>query len=132
MYDKGKVIVGLVVFLGFATFPFYNNIGKKSAVPEPNLKTPVIEQMVVKKCIEPKEIMRGEHMQILNQWRDTVVREGERKKMTIGGVEIDTSLQKGCLHCHSNKKKFCDACHNYLSVKPYCWDCHFDPKERDV
>jgi len=132
MYDKGKVIVGLVVFLGFASFPFYNNIGKKSAVPEPNLKTPVINQMFVKKCIEPKEAMRGEHMQILDTWRDEAIREGQRQKLVISGVEFEKSLQNGCLYCHSNKKKFCDTCHNYLAVKPYCWDCHFDPKEKDV
>jgi hypothetical protein len=34
-----------------------------------------------------------------------------------------------CLECHSNKTKFCDQCHNYLDVQPYCWDCHLVPKE---
>ena len=34
------------------------------------------------------------------------------------------SLQNECMRCHSNKKKFCDECHNYMAVKPYCWDCH--------
>ncbi len=29
------------------------------------------------------------------------------------------SLQNGCMKCHSNKKKFCDECHNYMAVKPY-------------
>jgi hypothetical protein len=41
------------------------------------------------------------------------------------------SLQNGCMQCHSNKKKFCDECHNYLSVKPFCWDCHIQPAEKE-
>jgi hypothetical protein len=41
------------------------------------------------------------------------------------------SLQNGCMRCHSNKKKFCDECHNYMAVKPYCWDCHIQPKEKE-
>ena len=30
--------------------------------------------------------------------------------------------------CHANKAEFCDRCHNYAAVKPYCWDCHIDTK----
>jgi hypothetical protein len=33
------------------------------------------------------------------------------------------------MECHSNKTKFCDQCHNYMGVAPYCWDCHIAPKE---
>jgi len=35
------------------------------------------------------------------------------------------------MHCHSNKKKFCDECHNYMAVKPFCWDCHIQPREKE-
>ena len=24
-------------------------------------------------------------------------------------------------------RTFCDKCHNYTGVKPYCWDCHVEP-----
>jgi cytochrome c oxidase subunit 2 len=41
------------------------------------------------------------------------------------------SLQNTCMHCHSNKQKFCDECHTYVAVKPYCWDCHIAPKAAD-
>jgi hypothetical protein len=34
------------------------------------------------------------------------------------------------MDCHSDKTKFCDQCHNYLSVNPYCWDCHIAPEEK--
>jgi hypothetical protein len=31
--------------------------------------------------------------------------------------------------CHTSKKEFCDRCHDYTSVTPYCWDCHLAPVE---
>jgi hypothetical protein len=34
-----------------------------------------------------------------------------------------------CMQCHTSKKKFCDTCHAYASVTPYCWDCHLAPVE---
>jgi hypothetical protein len=46
------------------------------------------------------------------------------------GKEFEMSLQKTCMKCHTNKAEFCDKCHNYASVRPYCWDCHIEnPKE---
>jgi hypothetical protein len=39
------------------------------------------------------------------------------------------SLTRTCLDCHSNKAEFCDRCHTYMAVDPYCWDCHVEPKE---
>jgi len=125
----------LIVFVALFTYPFYSNFGSKAdAVPEPSLKTPVIESLTVKECVLPKEEMRGQHMQVLDRWRNEVVRDGNRAEVSIAGRRWQKSLQKTCLKCHSNKKKFCDQCHEYLAVKPYCWDCHFAPneKEKDV
>jgi hypothetical protein len=40
------------------------------------------------------------------------------------------SLTNTCItQCHSNKAKFCDRCHDYMNVQPWCWDCHNFPKE---
>ena len=110
-------------------FPFYSNMGKAVAKPDPKLDTPVIQQMKVKQCVESKEFMRAEHMQLLNHWRDAALRRGERLYKSSDGRIVEISFQNQCLRCHSNKKKFCDECHSYVSVKPYCWDCHFAPKE---
>ena len=41
----------------------------------------------------------------------------------------DVPPEKSCLGCHEDKTKFCDKCHTYASVNPYCWDCHTNPKE---
>src|SRR4030042_637897 len=131
MYDGGKIITGLVVFVGLVTFPLWSNVGKASKKPDPKIDTPVIQQLAEKKCIEPKALMQAEHMKILNDWRDSVVRDGNGIYVSSSGKSFNMSLQKECMNCHSNKKKFCDECHNYADVKPYCWTCHIEPKEKE-
>ncbi len=85
MYDGGKVITGIIILLALVAFPFlYNivsyNVGKASKVPEPKVDTPEIQRLPEKErvCVEPKEYMRDNHMKLLNDWRDWVVREGSR------------------------------------------------------
>ena len=129
MYDGGKIVAGLLVFLAIALFPFLNNIGKSYSEPKPSIDTPAINKLAVKKCVESKDFMRAEHMQMVDTWRDEVVRNGNRIYYNRDGQKINMSLQNTCMDCHSNKKKFCDECHNYMAVKPYCWDCHIQPKE---
>ena len=136
IYNGGPIFLGILVFLAIALFPFYNNFGKVNAKPEPKVDTPAIQEYEKvngkKECVESKEYMRGEHMQILNNWRDSVVRDAYRGyTSTTNGKRWNMSLQNGCLKCHSNKKKFCDECHNYMSVKPFCFDCHIQPEEKE-
>ena len=133
MYDGWKVIIGIIIFIGIATFPILYDTGKASVPPpEPKIDTPEIQKMVDKKCIESKSFMKTEHMVMLNDWRDSVVRDGNRLYIATNGKEYAMSLQNTCMKCHSNKKKFCDECHNYVAVKPYCWDCHIVPKEDET
>jgi hypothetical protein len=129
MYDSGKIITGIVIFVLLVTFPIWYNLGRATPPPEPKIDTPVIKEMKLKQCIEPKQDMKGNHMKILDEWRQTVVRNGERIYTGPDGRQYDMSLQNTCMKCHSNKTQFCDQCHNYLQVKPYCWDCHIAPKE---
>lgn len=131
MHDAGKIIPGLIIFAAIVTFPFYYNMGKAVARPEPKLDTPAIQELKERQCVESMEFMRANHMQLLNQWRDAVVRDGNSVYMGLGGKKYTMSLQNTCMKCHSNKKNFCDSCHNYVAVRPYCWDCHIKPKERE-
>lgn len=124
MYDGGKIIIGLIIFVGLATFPFLYNIGKANEKPDPKIDTPVIEKMAEKKCVESKEFMRAEHMRLLDEWRNSL-RKAKRTYIAEDGKSYPISLQNTCMNCHSNKKNFCDKCHTYMAVKPYCWDCHF-------
>jgi hypothetical protein len=132
MYNGGKIIAGLIVFVAFFTFPFYYNIGKADTKPEPKLDTPVIQSLPASErhCVESKEFMQADHMQLLNDWRDTAVRGLDRTFVGMNGQKYYISLQNTCLKCHSNRKEFCDKCHTYMGVHPYCWDCHFTRKEQ--
>jgi len=130
MNDKNKIVIGLIIFVAIVTFPFWYNLGKASSAPEPKLSE---KAKVAKECVVPKEIMKQEHMQILDLWRDTVVRDANRVYKTGKGKTFNMSLSTGedsCMGCHESKAEFCDKCHNYASVDPYCWDCHIAPKEK--
>lgn len=123
MYNKGYIIPGLAVFVLIATFPlWFNAFSTASTVPKVELP-PGGE----KACVAPAAEMRASHMQLLNEWRDDVLRDGNRVAVTVDGKEYRKGLQMACMQCHTNKEKFCDTCHVYASVKPFCWDCHLSP-----
>src|SRR5210317_1125655 len=119
MYNKGLVITGIVIFVVFFTSPFLIGLVKSGPPPEPEL-TP--KAKLAKQCVEAKEYMVESHMQMLNDWRNQAVREGKRIYVATDGKEYTVSLQNTCMDCHSNKSKFCDQCHNYAEVNPYCWE----------
>jgi hypothetical protein len=124
MYDSGKIIGGLVIFLGLVTFPFWFSLasGSESIEPQPEIRKGL------KPCVESKEYMKAWHMDMLDDWRDEVVRNGKRMYVNSKGQKHPMSLSTNCMKCHDNKVKFCDECHNYVGVDPYCFDCHIEPK----
>ncbi len=127
MKDKKFIVTGVIIFIVIATFPFWYNGGKAAPAPELQLTEKAKAAQV---CVRSTEYMKAEHMQLLDVWRDSVVRRGDRTYVSPSGQEYNMSLSNTCLDCHSNKAEFCDRCHNYASVRPYCWDCHIDnPKE---
>ncbi len=123
MHDGTKIIIGLVIFLVLATFPIWYSAATGRSGYTPELEYPVGET----RCVESKEYMRAFHMDLLNEWRDTVVRGGERTYTSEDGSHHDMSLSRTCMDCHANKATFCDKCHDHLGVNPDCWDCHVEP-----
>ena len=124
LYDGGKIITGVVIFLILITFPFWANLGK-AAYQRPELEKPA----QAKECVEEADWMRGNHMQLLDEWRDHAVRGDGRVYVSKSGRQFNMSLSNTCLDCHASKANFCDRCHDATAVKPYCWDCHIeDPK----
>ena len=130
MYDAGKIIPGVVIFLGLATFPIWFGHGRSAPPPELQINTAAIQQLAEKRCLEPTAYMKANHMELLDSWRNEVVREGNRVYVASDGKKYEMSLSHTCMNCHSNKDQFCDRCHNYEGVKPSCWNCHVVPKEK--
>ena len=124
IFDSGKVTVGIVFFLVVVLSPIWYNAftGKAGYVPE--LRLPAEE----KQCVESAAFMRANHMELLNLWKEMVVRTGERTYKAGDGRTYTMSLAGTCMKCHSNKDEFCDRCHSYADVQPQCWDCHVAPK----
>jgi hypothetical protein len=129
MYDKGKIIAGILIFLALMTFPFWYSGGKTVCPPALPIDTPEIQKLAVKRCIEPAAYMSASHMELIDSWRNAVVQDGKRWYVNREGKKFPMSLSQTCLGCHSNKEKFCDACHSYAGVKPTCFACHVIPKE---
>ncbi len=127
MYDGGKIIAGLVIGIGLLLAPFFYDAGKAAKPPDPQL-TPKARE--AKQCVTTTSYMRSSHFNLLDEWRQRVVRENKRFFTSPNGKIYYESLQATCMDCHSNKSKFCDQCHNYLNVVPYCWDCHIEPEEK--
>lgn len=124
MFDRGKVITGIILFIVILFIPFWYNAvtGKAGYVPELKPGTDA------KECIEKSSYMRERHTEFLGNWKETVVRNGKRTYRASDGKIYVMSLTGTCMGCHTNKEQFCDRCHNYTSVRPYCWDCHNIPK----
>jgi hypothetical protein len=123
------IILGIVIFIIGATFPFWYGKGKASAPPALELNTPEIDQLAEKQCVEDTAFMRANHMKLLQTWRDEAIREGKRVYTAKDGRTFEKSLTGNCLVCHSNKENFCDRCHDYVDAKPTCFDCHIVPGE---
>ncbi len=125
MYNAKLVVPGILIFIGIFLSPIVYNLALGSRGFEPEL---VIDPQYTK-CIESREFMSANHMDLLDEWRNSVVREGNRIYTAKDGTQFNMSLTNTCLDCHDNKATFCDRCHNYAAVDPACWDCHIVPEE---
>jgi hypothetical protein len=141
MYDGGKVITGLVVFVLFITLPIWGGLmlGEAKGFPA---DLPKVDPAKGDHCVLETADMRHNHMNLLNTWRDGVVRAGDYRSASFVVSEahqdimykgkdnklFHASLTDGCLDCHGPSEKFCDKCHQYAGVDTYCWDCHITHK----
>jgi hypothetical protein len=125
MHNGGKIILGLIIVIVLLAFPIWYNLAGGSTDYVPELEKPA----TATECVRSTEYMTAYHMDLLNDWRDEVVRQGVRFEINAQGVRYEKSLTNTCLGCHENKDQFCDKCHDYMGVEPYCWECHIVPKE---
>jgi len=130
LYHGKYIIPGLVAFLVVVTFPLWYGVVSGGPTFESLPNPEGLE------CIESRDYMRANHMRLLTDWRDEVVREGDRIYTAQNGAQHEKSLTKNCMSCHgevdedgesASPATYCLDCHDYVGVKTYCWDCHVDP-----
>lgn len=78
-------------------------------------------------CVADTDVMRKDHMDLLDHQRDDTVIDGVR------GAPFSLS---GCVDCHAQRDsagdairvdaegQFCQSCHAYAAVKIDCFSCH--------
>jgi hypothetical protein len=121
MYDAGKIITGIVIFLILMTVPIWYVVatGQASYVPDPKVNPDETQ------CVESTDYMIKNHMILLDEWKTSCVRDGICTWVSSEGETYNASLAGTCLSsCHPSKAEFCDQCHNYVGISPYCWNCH--------
>ena len=88
MYNGGKIIAGLDRLSSACYIPFPTEYWKGQCKAEAEDRHPGFrmgQRDGKKQCVESKEFMRTEHMQLLNNWRDSVVRNGDRIYVSTAG-----------------------------------------------
>jgi hypothetical protein len=113
----GRVMVGLLVTLltGVAL----------AASPGGRTPRPMVEPARAgTSCVEPPEVMRRSHMDLLKHQRIEAVH---------GGIRGAKHSLKGCVDCHASRATasvsqapgdFCVSCHRYAAVQIDCFECH--------
>ncbi len=117
----------LRTFLSFALLALAAGVLAAPVAAEPRVPLPTIAKGKGDQCVEPLEVIRRDHMDILNHQRDKTTHEGVRTKQH--------SL-KNCIECHASKNdegqwvpvnapgEFCNSCHSYAAVSMDCFQCH--------
>jgi len=94
-------------------------------------------------CVEEVDYMRANHMTLLIDWREGVIRRGDTSTVEVNGRSLAKSLTGTCLGCHTDRQAFCYQCHQYVNTLPAwparntltaqegirCWNCHLQPDE---
>ncbi len=124
MRDRTRITAGLAVFVALAAFPIWYALGPDGSAPRPELERPEGEPA----CVEDSAYMTTQHVALLQQWRNAVVRDGEKDYVATSGKSYLMSLTGTCMRCHSDGSTFCDRCHSYAGVELTCWNCHIEPK----
>jgi hypothetical protein len=128
MGEKGKILLGLAIFVILITFPFWSRLAAAGDTPSDRIRDELEYPADEEACVEDTPFMRASHMDLLNQWRDDLVREGDSKHISeLNGEPYTKSLTKTCLSCHEDRDAFCTRCHDYADVQPTCWECHTTP-----
>ncbi len=145
LYHSAYILPALAAFLAMTTLPVWRGAAARGR----GFQSPPNPQG--QRCIEPKGVMRTEHMRLLKRWRDEAVREDRRLYVARDGRGWEKSLVKTCLSCHQpatlpithlprrsaaeadqpatinhSAAAACDECHQYVNAELDCWNCHLN------
>ena len=118
MRDGGKIVGGFVIAVVVAAGPLW--VASARGVKPVALARAAGGDP----CLQPREEMRKNHPALLAQWRERVVRLGDRVHHSEHGLDVRISLTGTCLGCHGEASEFCDKCHAQAAVTLSCWRCH--------
>ena len=94
MYNAKFVIPGIIVFAGLFTAPFWIYM-LSSGHEEVKVELPTEPVTFFgeerTQCIEPREWMAANHMELLLEWRDKALRENKRIYVASDGKKWETS-----------------------------------------
>ncbi|RLI82169.1 MAG: sulfur reduction protein DsrJ [Archaeoglobales archaeon] len=123
MYHKGYVVLFVIAILVVVLTPLIlANSGRGFEDIRNYLEKPKGDR-----CVESKEYMIANHMEVLNEWREMAIREGKRIYFSkTYGVLYNGSIEE-CFKCHTYKE-FCEKCHEFSGVHMYCLTCHTPPE----
>lgn len=109
-----SVILVLIILAPLAYSIVYRVVAPDTEPAEVFLERPDPQY---KNCVRETDYMRYHHWELLRGTREEVVRYGMRG---------ETSLNK-CRDCHTSRERFCNKCHDAVSLTPDCFGCHYYP-----
>ena len=116
-----------IIFAGFMMlFPLAGN----AATPFPQIHEPE-----GKKCVQPEDEMRRNHMNYILHQRDETMHKGIRTEKYSLAKCIDCHVEpneKGEIASHDDEEHFCSTCHTYASVQIDCFECHADKPQKYI
>lgn len=109
------VIIPIILILFPPAYSLFAHVfAQGSQISQPFLERP---DPKYEKCVKETEYMRYHHWELLRAVREEIVRYGNRGEI---------GLSK-CKECHTSRERFCDKCHNSVSMSPDCYGCHYYP-----
>lgn len=112
-----------ILFLGvpvlILVLPFAYSLVAYLAAPDPAAARPFLERPDPKyrNCVRETSYMRFHHWELLKTVREQVVRQGKPSEEGL----------KQCKNCHTSRERFCNQCHNAVTLNPDCFGCHYYP-----
>jgi hypothetical protein len=113
--NRNVIVVVILALIILGPIGYYGILSASGDQADPFLERP---DEKYQECIRETTYMRFNHWVLLKEIREQVMRDGNREEIVL----------KNCKDCHTSRARFCDQCHNTVSLTPDCFDCHNYPE----